>query len=117
MSTELNITIDQGETWIKRITWQDSDGQPYDLTGHTARMMVRRNYADMDKNPPVVSLDEADGIELGDSDDNIVITIADTITETIRGGVYYWDLELVDSSNVVTKLLRGKVIVLAEVTR
>lgn len=117
MSTELNITIDQGETWTKRITWQDGLSVAYDLSNYTARMQIRKHYADNDKGLPLVSLTDTDGITLGDGSDNIVITIEDTVTENIPAAIYYYDLELISPSQEVTKLLRGKAIVLAEVTR
>ena len=117
MSAELNITIDQGSTWVKSITWQDSNEDPYDLSTYTARMMIRRNYADKDKRQPLITLTDESGIALGDSTDNVVITITDAQTEAIPAGEYYWDIELEDASNVVTKLLRGKAFVLPEVTR
>ena len=117
MSTELNLIIDQGETWTKSITWQDSNGTPYDLSTYTARMMIRRDYADRDKTTPLVSLTDEDGIALSDDTDNIVIAIADSVTEIIPAANYYYDLELISSSQEVTKLLRGKVTVVPEVTR
>ena len=117
MSTELNITIDQGSTWIKSITWQNSEGTAYDLSTWEARMMIRKHYADNDRGLPLVSLTDADGITLGATTENIVITIEDAVTETIPAATYYYDLELISPSQEVTKLLRGKAIVLPEVTR
>lgn len=117
MSTELNITVDQGATWTKNISWQDSNNEPYNLSTWTARMMVRRTYADNDKKAPLVSLTDDSGIALTDNTDNIIITLTDEQTENIPAGTYYYDLELISTSQVVTKLLRGKFIILAEVTR
>lgn len=117
MSTELNITVDQGATWTKSISWRDSNDQQYSLSNWTARMMVRRTYADNDKKAPLVSLTDDSGITLSDSTYNIVITLTDEQTEDIPAGTYYYDLELISTSQDVTKLLRGKFIVLAEVTR
>ncbi len=126
MSTELNITIDQGATWEKSISWQDSNEDPYDLTLYTARMQIRKKYADQDKGLPLLSLTDdppstgdADGggIVLDDATPNIVITITDTETAALPRGEYFYDLELESDAGLVTKLLRGKVFVLGEVTR
>lgn len=117
MAAEHNIEIDQGSTWTKAVTWQDSNATPYDLTSHTARMMIRKKYADEDKSAPLVSLTHEDGITLGDTVDNVVIVIDDLTTEGIPAGTYYYDLELISPSEEVTKLLRGKAFILAEVTR
>lgn len=116
-AAEHNVTIDQGETWTKQVTWQDSNGDPYDLSTYTARMMIRHNYADKDKKLPLVTLTDSDGITLGAGTNNVVIVIEDSITENIPGGTYYYDLELISPSQEVSKLLRGKAIVLPEVTR
>lgn len=117
MSTELNITVDQGATYIKNISWRDSNNAPYNLSSYTARMQIRHNYADNDKKPALLSLTNTAGITLGSTGNNVIITITDSQTEDIPAGTYYYDLELISTSQVVTKLLRGKFIVLAEVTR
>lgn len=116
MSTELNITIDQGSTWVKKLSWQDADGVAYNLTSYTARMQIRKNYADIDKASPLLSLTNGSGITLAASGDNVTITITDAQTQAIPHGTHVYDLELVNGS-VVTKLLRGKAFVLGEVTR
>lgn len=118
MATELNIEIDQGATWVKQMLWQDHDTNAYDLSGHIARMQVRKNYADLDKSLPLVELTNENGIVLGDGtgDYNIVITLSDSETANIPLGQYFYDLELEDETTV-TKLLRGKFFVLGEVTR
>ena len=116
MATELNIYIDQGASWTKEISWQNSAGDPYDLSGYTARMQIRKNYADLDKGEPLLSLDsDGNGILLSSDPTNIVIDITTEQSEAIPLGQYYYDLELGDTS--VTKLLRGKVFILGEVTR
>ena len=117
MATELNLEIDQGSTFTKNISWRDADNVAYNLSTWAARMMIRKHYADKDKSAPVVSLTSVDGITLGSSGDNIIITITDDLTEDIPGGIYYYDLELISPSQEVTKLLRGKVTVVPEVTR
>ncbi len=49
MAAEYNLTIDQGSTFTKSITWQDSNGDAYNLSDYEARMMIRKHYADNDK--------------------------------------------------------------------
>lgn len=117
MATELNIEIDQGATWIKKLSWQDSLGAAYDLSTYTARMQIRKNYADIDKSTPLLSLTDTSGIELAASGDNVIITITDAQSQAIPHGTYVYDLELIDADDAVTKLLRGKAFVLGEVTR
>lgn len=115
MTTKTNLTIMQGETFIARFTWLDASEEAIDLTGYTARMQVRHSYADIDIYDPLVDITDEDAIAL-DNAGNIVITLADDVTEGIKAGDYVYDLEL-NLGGVVTKLLTGKVNVIPEVTR
>lgn len=88
---------------------------PIDLTNFTARMEIRVNITDAD---PVVTLTtENGGITLGGAAGTIALLIDATATAllTFLTGVY--DLEVVDGSGVVTRILSGNVSVSAEVTR
>jgi hypothetical protein len=58
----LNLTFPQGATWDLSLTYVDGDGDPIDLTAHTARMQVRNSYT---ADPPVLSLASGTGITLG----------------------------------------------------
>lgn len=116
MTTKTNLTIYQGETYSVSFTWQEPDGTPIDLSAYTARMQIRRNYADADRSEPVLDITDADSITL-DDEGNILITVTDDVTEAIAAAHgYVYDLELAHDG-VVTKLLAGTVNVLPEVTR
>lgn len=110
-----NIYIEQGATFQLNLLWKDSAGAPINLTGYTARMQVRHKI-----NDPTALLSlttENSGIALGGAAGtiNIVATAALTTTLTEKSGVY--DLELVASNGVVTRLLQGVVTISPEVTR
>lgn len=92
---------------------------PVDLSGFTARMMIR---ATVDATATLVSLVSGvaaplSGITLDNTLKTITLLISatDTAALTFSTGVY--DLELVSSSGVVTQLLSGSVTVTDEVTR
>lgn len=115
MATEHNFEIDQGGTWVKRLSWQDSNEQPYDLTGYTAKFTIRKNYSDIEKEiPPLLVVTDLDGIELTSTSNNITITLSADATASVPHGTCVYDLELIDGETV-TKLLRGKAFVLPEV--
>ena len=108
------ITMYQGATFDQQFVWK-IDGAPVNLSTYTARMQVRKDYADTSK-PAVINLTTASGITLN-SDGEISIFIAPSVTAAVPGGTYRYDLELVSSSGEVTRLLEGLFIVSPEVTR
>lgn len=113
---QLDITIEQGATFVMNVTWQDSTGTPIDLTGFTAKMQARYKYSDP---APLVTFSTADDtITLGGVEGTIAIAgLAPLPALTdVKTGVY--DLELTDpSTGKITRLLQGKVTFSPEVTK
>lgn len=110
-----NISCDQGATFSRSITWTDSARKPYNLTGYTARMHVRSTVT---SNTTAITLTtENSRIALGGAAGTVTLTIAATDTAGLTAGLYVYDLELVSSANVVTRLIEGNFNVKAEVTR
>ena len=109
-----DILIEQGATFTMNATWKDSNDAPINLSGYSARMQIRETF---DSTATLVSLASGSGITLGGTLGTIAVTIADTVTKDlpVRGCVY--DLELVSSGGVVTRLLQGSVTISPEVTR
>lgn len=108
-----NFTIDQGATFSRTIAVKNSDDSVYDLTGHAARMQIRR---DIQSTEVMLSLTTENGritIDGAEGTIELVVSAADT-TALDRDGVY--DLELVEGS-IVKRLIRGAVRVNLEVTR
>jgi hypothetical protein len=111
-----NFEIEQGATFTRVITWRDSDNALVDLTNYTARMMVRQIVTDT--NVIVTLTTENGGIALGGALGTITLTITAAATAAFTAPLHaVYDLELVDSSGVVTRLLKGRVEFTAEVTR
>ena len=111
----LNLTIEQGTTYSQRLTWK-IDSNAVNLTGYTARMKVRAvNRRDRE---PLISLTSSagGGITLGGSAGTIDIAISAASTASLVPEKYTYDLELVSSGGVVTRLVKGTVTVAAEVT-
>ena len=124
-----NLTIEQGSTFGRLISVEQPDlvadptGQTfvnYSLVAHTARMQIRRT---VDSATSMISLTTENGrITInpnisGNTRNNeisLLITAADTATLT-TSGVY--DLEIISSSGTVSKVIRGDVTLIPEVTR
>lgn len=115
MAGTYNITIEQGADFDLLMTWKDAAGTPIDLTGFSARMQCRASLADATL---LLDLTTANGhIVLGGTAGTIrlLLTAAETAALTWTRGIY--DLELVSSAGIVTRLLSGSIVVSPEVTR
>lgn len=125
-----DITMEQGSTFFRQLTLEqpDLDADPtgntfvnYNLAGHTARMHIRRT---VDSATPMISLTTENGrisinpfvADSPTRNNEIFLTIsaADTATLTMSG---VYDLEIVSSGDVVSKVVRGDVTLIPEVTR
>jgi hypothetical protein len=109
------ITIEQGSTFSLSVNYTDSSGSTINLSSYSARMQCRVGRA---SSSTVFSLTSGSEITLGSSDPNLLVTIPATTTAAYDAplrGVY--DLEIESSSGVVTKLLKGTLLIEAEVTR
>ncbi len=110
-----DMVVDQGATLSRVITWKDSSRTPYNITGYTARMQVRETTAAAGV---VLELTTANGrIALGGVAGTVTLTVSATTTAAVAAGRYVYDLELVSSAGVVTRLIEGNFIHRAEVTR
>lgn len=112
--TEANA-IEQGATFTNRFTYKDSTGVAINLTSYTARMQIR---ASVKAATTLAELTTANGgIVLGGAAGTIdlLLTATQTAAITAKRGVY--DLELIDVSGVVLRLVEGAVEFSPEVTR
>jgi len=120
-----NITLEQGTTFYRLIdvmepTILDPDVyEPFNLTGYTARMQIRRT---IDSPDPMLSLTSptvnGNGITVMDGANNAIsININDATTSTIPSSGLY-DLEIIKTSTgQVSRLIQGTVTLSQEVTR
>jgi hypothetical protein len=119
-----NLEMWQGATFTMTITVKDSTGNVQNLTGYTARMQMRTSY---DAGSATESMTTSNGeITVTAAEGNLAFQLAATRTAAIpvdlTNGkppktVYVYDLELIDASGIVSKLLYGDVNVYGEVTR
>lgn len=103
LAGELNLTIEQGATFLLTLIYQDDTGAPANLTGSTARMQLRTSKSAASS---VLELTTENGrISIDGAAGQINLTISATDTNGLSGsGVYY--LELV-SGEVVERLVEG----------
>lgn len=111
-----NFTIEQGVTFRRVWTVYDENGDPIDLTGFTARMQIR---PEVESATVMVALTTSNGgLTLGGDSGEIEVYMSDTTTSSVETEGYY-DLEIISPSPdfEVTRVLKGKVRLDAEVTR
>jgi hypothetical protein len=109
-----NIVCPKGSTLLKTFTYSIND-TPVNLAGYTSRMQVREKY---ESTVAIESLTTSNGgISLTASAGAINIYISASATSGYIAKDYVYDLELVSSSNIVTRIIEGKFIVTPEVTR
>lgn len=115
-----NIVCEQGTTFSRRFDLEYPDPAdetnylPFDLTDYTARMQVRRT---IEASTPMIELTtENDGISIQGILGAVTITMTPSQTSSIQNsGVY--DIEIIDSSGNVSRLVQGDFIISYEVTR
>lgn len=114
---KLKLLVEQGATFRRNFRWQTGDTPTdVDLTGYTARMMIRRT--DDEEAAPLVSLTtENGGIEFTTpAEGRMAIFISATATAAMPAVDAAYDLEMVNGAEVV-RLLQGAVDISPEVTK
>jgi hypothetical protein len=125
LAGKYNIFIEQGTTFYRLIDVMEPNildpttFEPFDLTGYTARMQIRRTIdsptAMLSLTSPTVN---GNGITMRDGVVNALsINITDTMTSSLTSsGVY--DLEIIKTATGdVSRLLQGTMTLSLEVTR
>jgi hypothetical protein len=115
MAANYHIVMDQGATFNRLFTYNDSNDIPVNLTGYTARMQIRE---EVDSSTAALSLTTENGrIALGGTAGTVTLTVSATDTAAVTAGEYVYDIELVSGSGTVIRFLQGCFTVDAEVTR
>jgi hypothetical protein len=107
MATKANLVIDQGSTFASSIDILDDNDEPVNLTNYTSRGQIRKHYTSTNSVSFTTTL----------SNGSLIISLTANQTANMVSGRYVYDLELVDPSNTVLRILEGIVTVTPEVTR
>ena len=110
-AAKYDIALEQGASFSRTITWKDSDGNPVDLTGSTARMQVRTAIANRSTTAPLVDLTNGSGITLGGTAGTIVVNITAAQTAALKITRAPYDLFVYSVDGTAIKLLEGVVTV------
>lgn len=115
-----NIVCEQGTTFSRRFELQYPDSvdptiyYPFNFAGYTARMQVRRT---LESATAMITLTtENGGIEIEAEEGAVTVLMTSTQTASIDSSGLY-DIELIDSSGNVSRMVQGEFILSREVTR
>ena len=124
-----NITCEQGSTFLRvfKIEQPDLLADPtgntfenYDLSGHSARMQIRRTA---DSDTVIINVNSSSASAPGrlevnpaSANNQIHVFLSDAVTASIEtSGVY--DLEVIAPNGFVSKVVRGTFTLIPEVTK
>jgi carbon monoxide dehydrogenase subunit G len=107
-----NVDAYQGATFTLDMTYK-IDNVVVDLTGYTAAMQVRSAPSSL---ATILSLESGSEITLGGAAGTIAVEVSATVMAAVAAGNYEYDFDL-NSGGQVTRLIRGKFTVVAEITK
>ena len=115
-----DMIVDQGATVNTVFTLKNSARSALDITGYSARMQVRKfDGTTRDPKPTVVAeYTSLDGyFTIGGTAGTVTLLIPPAEMEAFEAGSYFYDVEVESSLGETTRIVQGKFIVRAEVTR
>ena len=111
MAAVANLSIDQGATFTSDVTIKGINGTVFDLTGYTARAKMAKGYSSTRTRTSITAT-----ISNNPSSGIITLSLTSEQTAALDAERYVYDLEIVTSTNVVTRALEGIITVRPEVT-
>ena len=109
-----NFAAEQGATLQRVITYTDPDEVVINLTSYTALMQVRTTAA---SGTVILELSTASGITINGAAGTLTLEVDATTMSGLTPATYVYDLEITSPGSIVTRLIEGKFVVKAEVTR
>lgn len=110
--TDTRLTIIRGDDVNLGVTLKDGEGEVIDITGYTVYFTAKKKLSDPDSDAIIAK-------EVTDHEDpeNGVTNIALSSTETdIEDDIYYWDIQLKDTDDLISSSAYGQMRVRKDVT-
>jgi endoglucanase Acf2 len=109
MGTKANLKIDQGTDFSTSITLTDDDGNALNLSGYTGAGQIRKYYT----STTAVNFDVAVTANTG----TVTLELSSNTSNSMNSGRYVYDIELTDTSGIVSRIMEGIVTITPGVTR
>lgn len=117
MTNLLDLTIYQGATFRKVLTFTTPDGIPIDQTGNTFRAKARKNITDVSSAFDFVFTIRDQTTNRGEVEMELPAAASTAVSVTEFNTKFLYDVEVEDSGGDVTRLLQGSIVFVAEITR
>jgi transcriptional regulator of nitric oxide reductase len=110
MAATRNISIYRGDTYVHEIRIRDSANAVINISGRTYSAQIKRSSSSSNTVVSFTSTitDAANGV--------LQISLTTNQTANLRSGIYKYDLQEINGSNVLT-LMTGNVTVAGDITR
>lgn len=108
MAEKINLLIDQGADFITTINLNDENGNPVDLSNYDSRAQMRKHYTSVN----YINFDTSTN-----ANGSLIMALNSSQTANIEAGRYVYDFEIIDTNNVVSRIIEGIVTVTPNVTR
>jgi len=117
MAQQRDFVVDQGSDITIELHLKNEDGSTKDLTGHLVRGKIKKSY-DTTDNDQIFNFTQTT-IQSPSTSCIALITLSNTLTDTMKAGRYVYDIELLsgDVSDIVERILEGKLSVTPSVTK
>lgn len=109
MAIKANLLVDQGSTFVTTLNLTDSDDNALNVSGFTGSAQLRKHYTSSNSTSFAVSLSGNTGV--------VTLSLSANVTANLTAGRYMYDVEIVDASNSVTRVVEGIVTVTPNITR
>jgi len=103
------IFIDQGTTYTLSLTATDSAGSPINLSGCSISAQLRKS--------PAASNYTSFSTSITGSTGQFILTLAATASSAISSGKYMYDVELTNSSGIISRIVQGTALIDPEITK
>ena len=108
MATKVNLVVDQGSTFQTSVTFNDENGNTINFSTYSGAAQMRKHFTSSNSVSFSVNMTSNGVIALG---------LTANQTANLTSGRYVYDLEVTDSSNLISRLIEGIVTVTPNVTR
>lgn len=114
LNQEINSIV-RGDNYSVELNIKDPLGEPIDLTGRTVYMTLKLSPALPEEEASLSYKTQLSGV---DAQAGVAyITLSPQLTEKLEALTYWYDIQLVTDSATVLTILRGRVVVDADITR
>ena len=111
MASFVELSCDQGTDFSVNIDLTNDDGSVINVTNYTFSSSIRKSYysANATANLDITIASAANG--------NVAISMNAATTSNIKAGRYLYDIKMVDSSNVTSRVIEGIITVYPQITK